>query len=456
MGNAFEKKLKRCLEKEFLRFDKFIQGKMGAEGDSEEERHQAFLEFRRRTHREDIASLPTMRRWFGIGNYHRPSREQVIHMCFALHLSEDEAQEYLQTGIAEPGFQVNDYQEFIFLYGIVNGCTYEQCLKMMEQFEQNFDREFYYSNEAHTEQLQVEFEYRKRCPQEEFLLWMSDHAEWFKGYSCTTLNFLVYYRKVILEAVRKEQEERLRHMLEEIGYYQWLMRHSSQCENRDSIRYYLRRRSGHMKQNIMELMQVVYQEKDTNVSIVREIFEVDKNKLGNRRRNYGTTGQIRRITNKYLSDLFSIPFQRERANWVMGTLRKLQNLPREISCPEEINEQAGQYFRLTHPFTNVGEAMDRLLHEKKEQKRRCIVIQRSDMLPLLLHAAQYHYRKKYSDKPYDAKQARKYFTKFANTTLAACNMVPINPSYELDTALLACFQPEEMYGYPDVLEALGK
>ena len=54
-----------------------------------------------------------------------------------------------------------------------------------------------------------------------------------------------------------------------------------------------------------------------------------------------------------------------------------------------------------------------------------------------------------------------FFTDLADivaqtAALTACNMAPISRTYELDTALLTCFQPEEMYGYPDVLEVLGK
>ena len=51
---------------------------------------------------------------------------------------------------------------------------------------------------------------------------------------------------------------------------------------------------------------------------------------------------------------------------------------------------------------------------------------------------------------------QKRIEQFANAALTACNMAPIDRTYELDTALLTCFQPEEMYGYPDVLEVLGK
>ena len=292
---------------------------------------------------------------------------------------------------------------------------------------------------------------------------MADHADWFKGYSRTTLDYLIQYRKIILTAARKEQEERLCCLLEEIGFYQWLAKHPAQSEGRESIRYYLRRKntkgyhiSEHMKENVLELVQVVYQEKDTNISIIREIYEVAKNKQGGQPRHYGKTGQIRRVSNKYLSDLFSIPFQRERAGWVLSAIRNLERIPPEVTCPQEINEKAEQYFHFLRPFSTVEEALERLYHEKKEQKRRCIVIQRSDILPLILHAAQFCYRMEITDKRYDAKEARTYFEQFANAALTACNMAPISRTYELDTALLTCFQPEEMYGYPDVLEVLGK
>lgn len=91
-----------------------------------------------------------------------------------------------------------------------------------------------------------------------------------------------------------------------------------------------------------------------------------------------------------------------------------------------------------------------------EGVHRCIVIQRSDILPLILHVAQLYYRRDSEEKRYDAEVAKKYFKDFANTTLNACNMAPLSEKYELDMALLTRFQPEEMYTYPDVLEVLGR
>lgn len=464
MGSTFEKNLLECMSEKFLRFDRFIQKKMQAKGNTEEERARAaFLEFRKRTHRAEIASLPTMRRWFGIGSYHRPSREQVIHMCFALELQEEEAQEYLTVGLSEPGFQVNDYQEIIFLYGIVNSYSYEASLAMMEQFEESLDKEISFSRNNSTRYLRKDFDSHKHLNQENFLLWMSDHVDWFKGYSQTTLNYLIEYRKVILQSVRMEQEERLRHLLEEIGFFSWLSKHPKHSESRESIRYFLRRKnatmqnvSKHIAESVLELAQVVYQEKDTNISIIREIFEVAKKRGGDFKRNYGETGQIRRITNKYLSDLFSIPLQRERAIWISGAIRKLRRLPEKAPCPDWIWEKANYYYHFPQPFVSAGQALAQMEHEKKEQKRRCIVIQRSDILPLILHVAQLYYRRDSEEKRYDVETAKNYFVDFANTTLNACNMAPLSEKYELDMALLTCFQPEEMYTYPDVLEVLGR
>lgn len=61
------------------------------------------------------------------------------------------------------------------------------------------------------------------------------------------------------------------------------------------------------------------------------------------------------------------------------------------------------------------------------------------------------------DISFSRNKSTRYLRKdFTNTTLNACNMAPLSEKYELDMALLTCFQPEEMYTYPDVLEVLGR
>ena len=42
----------------------------------------------------------------------------------------------------------------------------------------------------------------------------------------------------------------------------------------------------------------------------------------------------------------------------------------------------------------------------------------------------------------------------ANVTLSSCGMSALNPGFQLDALLLACFQEEEMYSYEDLIDAL--
>lgn len=126
-----------------MRFDEFIMERMGYPwGENEPDkqtRRQAFLVFRQRTGRVDFASLPTMHRWFGLEKYHRPSRQAVFQMAFAMGLDREETKQYLMVGIGEPSFYVNDYQEMIYLYGIDHKKSMEQCEKMIAFYEENLE-----------------------------------------------------------------------------------------------------------------------------------------------------------------------------------------------------------------------------------------------------------------------------------------------------------------------------
>ena len=46
------------------------------------------------------------------------------------------------------------------------------------------------------------------------------------------------------------------------------------------------------------------------------------------------------------------------------------------------------------------------------------------------------------------------FVEMANVTLSSCGMSALNPGFQLDALLLACFQEEEMYSYEDLIDAL--
>ena len=56
--------------------------------------------------------------------YSKPNRENMIRLFFALGLSGDEAREWMVKGALEPDFQVNDFCELIYLYGLKKHLSY--------------------------------------------------------------------------------------------------------------------------------------------------------------------------------------------------------------------------------------------------------------------------------------------------------------------------------------------
>ena len=115
---SLENALKQFLEKtDFVRFDTFFTGFMlGVPKDcyTEEERKQACSFFREKTDKREIASYPTIRKWFGLGGKTKPDRMQIFEIAFALSLSAQDVNLILKEGMFEPGIRINDYREIIF------------------------------------------------------------------------------------------------------------------------------------------------------------------------------------------------------------------------------------------------------------------------------------------------------------------------------------------------------
>ena len=213
-------------KRNFIRFDTFIAGKMGymltKNEETDERRKLALKEFRKRTGRKNIATMPTIRRWFGINGYTKPSRDAVYEMCFAMGLNKEETEEYLIKGLGQPAFQVNDYREMIFLYGLENGIDYDTCILMMQKFETRLDIGFSTIKTHSTRELIKQYELRKNTDADSFLMWMCDNAEWFKGYSQTVLDYLLIYKHRVIDGIRRDEEKQMNMLLSETGYYRWV------------------------------------------------------------------------------------------------------------------------------------------------------------------------------------------------------------------------------------------
>lgn len=446
----------------FVRFDDFIIRKIGGNEINQELtekiRHNAFLLFRKKTGNIDFASLPTMRRWFGINGYAEPGREQIYEICFALSLSGEDAEEFLRMGIHEPGVQFNDYQEIIYLYCLENHLSWETAQNLLEQFENSWDSSIQFEQTHSTNQLMKQFSMKKGESTDQFMQWMSVNAASFKGYSKTALDYFNTYHSIIVKYVRMDAAERLDALLKETDFLHWVRKKrilpvKNQGELvRKYIRYVQRRRfmsiSEDLLDNIRELNKIANAESDSSQSILSGIFTT-----GN-----AYSSVIGNMTGKHLSDLLNLPVQMERAIRAEKALAELKEQKGNLKCPQWIQDFIAEYTKGKEvPDTNAA-AKEWLSHFCTEHKRRCRLIQRQDILPMVLYVAQRQYTDKMGENgtEYYQESAKSLFVEMANVTLSSCGMSVLNPDFQLDAILLACFQPEEMYSYEELLDTLER
>lgn len=446
----------------FIDFDVFIIQKMGFTFETKEElekiRRSAFLKFRKCTGHQNFATLPTMRKWFGITGTARPDREQVYEICLTMKMGIEEARSYLMDGLGESSFILSDYRELIFLYGLENSLSYEQCQSLIYEFERewmpvSFDEEL-------QEEQKLEWEYEKIKKENTiiFLQWMLKHSGSFVGYSPKTLNVLMEFRDEIAEFIRQDAKDKLDTLLAETDYANWVKtRRYRNPTSRESLRHYLKMHQGNdyyhaisesMGDNLLELSQIANSELKANTKLLSEVFSTSPKE--NRSELFKN---IKGMTAKHLSDLFNIPLQKKRLYFAYKGKRQFSDMEQDSEVPVWFYKMMD----ITHKhfnFANVKEAQEWLTYYYSEQKRRCIHISRSDILPFVHYISQHRYLEKISShkQEYDVVVAKNEFVVLANQSLKMCSMSPIDEKRELDALLLASFQPEEMYSFSDVLD----
>lgn len=449
-------------KRNFIRFDTFIAGKMGymltKNEETDERRKLALKEFRKRTGRKNIATMPTIRRWFGINGYTKPSRDAVYEMCFAMGLNKEETEEYLIKGLGQPAFQVNDYREMIFLYGLENGIDYDTCILMMQKFETRLDIGFSTIKTHSTRELIKQYELRKNTDADSFLMWMCDNAEWFKGYSQTVLDYLLIYKHRVIDGIRRDEEKQMNMLLSETGYYRWVASRKDITDpnSRKSIEKFIMSHRNSYSYNvseslgnsILELAKDVYSDKITNSRLVSEVFTASnaKNDIGRKVH----LDFIKPVTEKYLSYLYRIPSSWEislRIAWGIGALNELSD---GEEPPKWVTELLKEIYLRPIKVNTVSDAKIILRQCDIDNKRRCLMIQREDLLPLIHTVAQQRYMAEHENS-YCADTAKQLFCDMANSTLNACNMPMLNEKYEIDYVLMECYTEEEMYSYSDLL-----
>lgn len=423
----------------FFRFDNYIICKMleyewenaTVTDFSESCRYQAYHIFLKRIGGHRIAAYSTIQKWFGIHGWSRPNREKLFELCFALGSSEQEVREMLVKGAQEPDFQINDYREMIFLYGFGKGMSYKDCLDMIEEFELALPTNLQLLQHNHTTDMWKGYVDNCYLDRQGFLVWMLERSEEFKGYSKTVLGYFQDLKREIIEEIRGDATQQLEELLGESGFLPWKKnRYPGKHRKKEAIfRYiqesrdkYPRRISEELAKTIRELVQIVEMPLDSNKELLVELYEDSHRKY----RKPGTRcrrGEMRFLDDKYLSDLLNVGFQKEK-------LMKLI---------------------LTEPHNK--EEREKRSYAIQEQKRRCLLLKRQDILPLIHCVSQKRYIRRLEKEEYSADKAKEQFIALADRILTACQMVPVDEKrYELDALLCSCYKQEDMCSLAEALE----
>ena len=471
-------------EKHFERFDRFLIKKIVNEKyhknfeDSnlpEEElqkyREEAYHVFYKKIKLEKVASRVTIKKWFGLDGYVRPRRMQIIRLAFALGLNEEELQEYLIKGILQPGIQINDYREMIFLYGLVNKLSYVECINMIEVFETRIYSDTVFEQNTHTLRLWNMFRKNYEKPKAEFLSWMCKNAGFFKGYSKVALRHFMELKSKILDYIRENAKEQLFRVLEETDFFEWAEQNGLPKEvyGKNVTRYIKnvsrRKEKGklteELKGMITELNWVAYSSRDKTTDLLAELYasavETDRGTsfTGKRirykdRKNFNLPEQIFFMTDKYISQIVGVAQQKEkeiRLSQALGSLKYADG-----ACPEWIKNLLAEY-RYT-AFEDAEKTKKLIANLLTKQRQRCHLVQREDLLPLIHYVAQKKYERTLQglNENYRCKDAKMFFVQMADMILEECQMAPISEEYQLDYLLLSCYGKNYMYSLADVIE----
>lgn len=460
----------------FFSFDSFLIWKMGflltdniyATNITEQMRLDAYHECMKRIGVNRVAAVQTIQKWFGIHGKSTPGRESIFRLAFALNLSCEETEEYLIEGLGETGFQINDYREVVFLYALQKEISYEEALCLIDEVERKFPDELQMLSHNETNKLWEAFMIKKELDKEEFINWMVSQGSYFKGYSMTALNYLRAFKQEILSEMKLDVRKNLEVLLAETNFYQWEKEKHYEgkewnktipkflCESGHGSRKYV---SDALGKNILELLKILEIPVDSNFEFLREFYATtveQKSFLAEKRKVAKQIGW-NLFDNKYLSELLNIGSQKEKQVNLLLLKRQTENFKRNRRCSKELLEQAHSC-----GYTGSGKiSVEQLgVWADREQVRlgkRIRVIQRRDLLQLILTTAQlrYFHRLEQNREIYDVKEGRRLFAQLADTALIACCMERLNiEKYKIDALFWNCYQQEEIYSVSDLLEMI--
>lgn len=443
-------------------FDTFLMERWGGSepADEKQRRHAAFRALQKKLKDCDIAAPGTIRAWCGITKRSEPGRDKMYQLAFALHLTHEELKQYLIEGLRMPGVQVNDYREIIYYYGLEHKLSMEKCEEMILVFEKHMCRTYVPLQKTHTKRLWSFYDDWRKLDPVHFLKRMCTHAEMFKGYSKTTLDYFIRLKSELLQYIQEDVKKGMEEDLEQLGYRQWLEESGiDDGDDKELIKRFLknisRRRKMQVNASAKELIRsvrrdcsVVYAEHGRNRDVLRELYAPvvqpgTKNIFYKRASGAAAKSEIPYMSERHISDLLRVSLQKEREIQMAQALAYLRGEPKQDVCPEWICAYLDKLACEGHSDSDtpekvsgsvtIGEAEEILARQHQLQKKRCLLIQRDDLLPLLLEVSGRKYKKEQEllGQKTDREEAKNRFCRMANTVLADCAMKTVE-DYETD------------------------
>lgn len=462
----------------FERFDYFLIRKWAGieceinfkdltEDDIQLLRKKAHRNFNKAIKGKNVANSRTIRKWFGLDEYLEPKRTMLFKLAFALGLSTEETTDYLVNGLMAPTFNINDYRELLYMYGLDNGLVYDDCMRMISVYEKRAGYETQYIQGNYTEELWEMYMVNKNCEPEEFLVWMLEHEDMFKGYSKTVLDCYISLTEDIQTCIRRDAKEYLEELITGSGYNEWKNNGNRTGDMKELVPRYIRRLVGSegednekLVKSIKSAYSLVYGE-SKNTNIIKNVYmhegmidaSTEQEKFVNR--TVGTTFSSH--TDKYLSQILSVSFQKAYLMQLRSIMAKLNDMDDSEECPEGVLALLESHNVNVEGISNAGSCRKKVASLLVNQNQNCEMIGRDDILPLVHYLAQRQYANMMKDEnlSYDMEQARNHFENLANAIMNKCRMLPISPTYRLDYLMLSSYCKEDMYSLADLIDAMA-
>ena len=446
--------------------DSAEQDKAGG-GYSEEQKKKAYKHFCEAMKGSYPAKNSVMRSWFGIGGHSEPSRTKVFQIGLTAGWHVSETERFLTEGLGQTGIQINDYQECIYLYGLEHHLSFDECHQMIRVFERQIRKDVVIEQKTHTEKLKKMYLAHKTLAPENFLLWMCEQGGMFKGYSRTALKYFTSLKHTILEERYRGFRDELEDMLENENIDSWLKQYPKEDESRgEQIRRWLHKNGDRLptedRDSLRALFKAAYPAHEKNADLLEILYSsaqfgeeisatVEKHTEYKAREMFSLPENVHFMSGKYLSQILDIAEQKEKALRLEYMASRLEGMESQALCPQDIMYQLADYDKKHRYPETAGEAVKMADKMKREQKQRCQLIQREDLLPLIHMVSQIRYRQEHGEEEYQQEEARDLFVAMADAILHACDMAPIGWEYALDRLLLECFRETYMYSFADLI-----